>query len=96
MNRVAFENYLTAYVCPNGVHLAPTAIQHRLRKAEEAEDKLGHSLDVSVATDVQMRKDLMALRNNDAKEVRYGGMQNSLRKYYHMIHGNWFPRLKDV
>ena len=44
MNRVAFENYLCDYLRPNGVHLTATAIATRLRKAEDAEAVLGHSL----------------------------------------------------
>ena len=95
MNRVAFENYLNNYLRPNGVHLTVTSIATRLRKAEEAEVVLGHSLDASVATDTRMRLDLITLRANNAREIRYGQMQNALRKYYHMVHGHTFPRLRD-
>ena len=96
MNRVAFETYLCDYLRPNGVHLTATAIATRLRKAEDAEVVLGHSLDLSVATDPQMRTDLVTLRTNNAHELRYGQMQNALRKYYHMVHGRSFPRLREV
>lgn len=96
MNRIAFENYLTYYVGPNGKHLNAKAIASRLKKANEAEQVLKHTLDVSVATDVQMRTDLIRLRTNNAQERRYGQMQNALRKYYHMAHAHWFPRLRDI
>lgn len=96
MNRVTFTNYLNNYLRPNGVHLTASAIATRLRKADEAEAVLGHSLDVAVATDLQMRTDLLALRRDNAHELRYGQMQNALRKYYHMTHGRLFPRLRDV
>lgn len=96
MNRVAFENYLNDYVCPNGNHLTVPAIGTRLKKANEAEHVLRHSLDVSVATDTQMQTDLIRLRAYDAQERRYGQMQNAVHKYYHMVHGRWFPRLRDV
>lgn len=96
MNRVAFTNYLNNYLRPNGVHLTTPAIAKRLSKAEEAESVLGHSLDIAVATDPQMRTDLLALRRNNVHEKRYGQMQNALRKYYHMTHGHLFPRLRDV
>lgn len=96
MNRGVFANYLNNYLRPNGVHLTTQAIAKRLSKADEAEVVLGHSLDVAVATDLQMRVDLLALRRNNAHEKRYGQMQNALRKYYHMTHGRLFPRLRDV
>ena len=96
MNRAAFTNYLNNYLRPNGVHLTASAIATRLRKADEAEAVLGHSLDVAVATDPQMRADLLALRRNNAHEKRYGQMQNALRKYYHMTHGRFFPQLRDI
>ena len=96
MNRVAFEYYLTYYRSPNGKHLTAKSIASRLKNANEAEVILGHSFDVSVATDVQMRADLVLLRTNNAHERRYGQMQNAVRKYYHMVHGRWFPRLRDV
>ena len=94
MNRVAFENYLRDYRRPNGEHLTGTAIDTRLRKAVEAEDVLGHSLDDSVRNDEQMREDLITLRTNNGAERRYGQMQNALRKYYHMVHGRQFPQLR--
>ena len=96
MDRVAFENYLSNYLRPNGMHLTAKAITTRLKKADEAEIVLKHTLDVSVNTDRQMRTDLVTLRTNNAHELRYGQMQNALRKYYHMVHGRPFPRLKDV
>ncbi len=96
MNRVAFTNYLNNYLRPNGAHLTAPAIAKRLRKAEEAEAVLGHSLDIAVATDTQMRTDLLALRRNNAHEIRYGQMQNALRKYYQMTNGRSFPRLRDA
>jgi hypothetical protein len=96
MNRVAFKTYLCDYLRPNGAHLTAPAIAKRIRKAEEAEGVLRHSLDVSVASDVQMRTDLILLRTNNTHEIRYGQMQNALRKYYHMTHGRFFPRLRDV
>ena len=96
MNRVVFTNYLNNYLRPNGTHLTVPAIAKRLNKADEAETILGHSLDVAVATDLQMRTDLLTLRRNNAHEIRYGQMQNALRKYYHMVHNRWFPRLRDV
>jgi len=96
MNKIAFEEYLNHYLKPNGAHLAVKAIEKRLRKAEEAEAMLGHVLDVSVATEEQMRMDLIALRENNPVELRYGQMQNALRKYYHMTHGHWFQRLSDI
>ena len=96
MNRITFENYLSNYLRPNGAHLTTNAIATRLKKADEAEIILGHTLDVSVATDQQMRTDLVILRTNNAHELRYGQMQNALRKYYHMVHGHWFPRLHEV
>ena len=92
MNRVAFTNYLNNYLRPNGAHLTAPA----LSKADEAETVLGHSLDIAVATDPQMRTDLCTLRRNNAHEIRYGQMQNVLSKYYHMVHNHWFPRLRDV
>lgn len=96
MNRVAFENYLCDYLRPNGMHLTAKAIATRLRKAEEAEAVLGHSLGLSVSTDSQMRTDLVMLRTTNEQELRYGQMQNVLRKYYHMVHGRLFPRLMEV
>lgn len=94
MNQVAFENYLNDYRRPNGAHLTAPAIATRLRKAVEAENILGHALDVSVITDEQMRDDLIMLRTNNETERRYGQMQNALRKYYHMMYGREFPRLR--
>lgn len=96
MNRVAFTNYLNNYLRPNGMHLTAQAIAKRLSKADEAESVLGHSLDVSVSNDSQMRTDLLALRRNNEQEKRYGQMQNAIRKYYHMTYGCLFPRLKDI
>ena len=96
MNRIAFEDYLNNYLQPNSAHLTASAIRKRISKADEAENVLGHPLDISVASDEQMRVDLIQLRANNTSERRYGQMQNALRKYYHMTHARWFPRLRDI
>jgi len=96
VNRTKYEKFLKNFLKPDGEHLTEKAIRKRIAEAAKAEEELKSAIDLDrvVGDDGFMRVALDYLRKLPGKSAR-DPMGNALRKYYRMVNGKDFPRLRD-
>lgn len=97
MDRDQFKRFLETVVTKDGKHLTERAIAKRLVEAARAEVAVREaiSLETIVRDDGLMLFALKYLRALPGKK-QHDPMGNALRKYYQMVNGREFPRVRDL